>query len=404
MLNDNLPSPLVPADVDLADFAFMPVDVQRLLKSDTWLAAIDNKLIAWACINLWFESWHQKPASSLPGNERLLARIAQVDIEQFLDIQETVMHGWTLCSDGRYYHKVVAEKALEAWVEKLVHRYKGSVGNFRQHKITFDAIAMVDKIEQSKALLRTINPTSKILKRKTTALSDALLLQLEMFPEWSAPANAPANAPALSDVKVHHSGAIQDENNAPACAPANTDGIAPVNTPALPVRTQETETGTETETGIESKNTCGEASSPPSASPSQAARPALSLEFQEAKPSPQSVLDIGGDPVLYRLAALGGKTFYDVTKSYFDAKQEFFPALDMAAEFRKMASWCQDNAPQRKTVGGYPRFINSWLSRAQNALKVQGPGKQRGSQLSAGKWDGIDKKDFKSGIGDDFRF
>jgi len=37
MTHETRPAPLVPAEVDLRDFAFMPLDVRRLLTSETWV-------------------------------------------------------------------------------------------------------------------------------------------------------------------------------------------------------------------------------------------------------------------------------------------------------------------------------------------------------------------------------
>lgn len=46
-----------------------------------------------------------------------------------------------------------------------------------------------------------------------------------------------------------------------------------------------------------------------------------------------------------------------------------FPSLDVTAQLRLARQWILDNPSRRKTAGGMPRFLGSWLSRAQN----QGP-------------------------------
>ena len=66
------PDPLVPAEVDLRDFGFMPLDVLRLRDSD--LAALANGEEFKAAVLLWCAAWHQVPAASLPNDDRLLAR------------------------------------------------------------------------------------------------------------------------------------------------------------------------------------------------------------------------------------------------------------------------------------------------------------------------------------------
>ena len=106
---DNLHPPLTPPECDLQDFEFMPVMVRRLLKSETW--SLGNGDERAAAVALWFESWHQVPAASLPSHDKLLARLA--DTTKWAKVKEQALRGWVLCSDGRLYHPVVAEKALE---------------------------------------------------------------------------------------------------------------------------------------------------------------------------------------------------------------------------------------------------------------------------------------------------
>ena len=44
--------------------------------------------------------------------------------------------------------------------------------------------------------------------------------------------------------------------------------------------------------------------------------------------------------------------------------QHAYPEVDIFAELNVMAAWLESNEPRRKTVKGMPRFVNSWLSRA----------------------------------------
>lgn len=120
--------PLVPPEVDLRDFDFMPLDVSRLLKSDTWIAAADDPKVGHALICLWSESWHQVPAASVPDNDKVLARLAMCDAKTWTRIKAKVLSGWVQCSDGRYYHEVVAEKALESFAKKRTNKKRGYAG------------------------------------------------------------------------------------------------------------------------------------------------------------------------------------------------------------------------------------------------------------------------------------
>jgi hypothetical protein len=60
------PPPIIPCDVDLRDFRFMPLDVVQLQNSETW--AMADGWAAKALVNLWTKAWHQVPAGSLPDN------------------------------------------------------------------------------------------------------------------------------------------------------------------------------------------------------------------------------------------------------------------------------------------------------------------------------------------------
>ena len=106
------PEPLVPAEVDLRDFPFIPLDVVRL--RDSRLAAISSgdEFMAW--MMLVCASWHQQPAGSLPDDDVDLARLAGFGrvVKEWEKVRDGALYGWILCSDGRFYHPIVAEKAL----------------------------------------------------------------------------------------------------------------------------------------------------------------------------------------------------------------------------------------------------------------------------------------------------
>lgn len=113
--------PLVPPEVDLRDFAFMPLEFRRLFTSETWLLAKPEEKVA--ALALWCESWHQVPAASLPDNDRVLGMLSQIGA-RWPKLKAHALRGWVKCTDGRLYHPVVAEKALEAWARKLEQRHR----------------------------------------------------------------------------------------------------------------------------------------------------------------------------------------------------------------------------------------------------------------------------------------
>lgn len=129
----NLPAPMVPPEVDLSDFDFMPLGV-RQLRDSRFAAAVDPEEFR-AGLLLWCASWHQKPAGSLPDDDVELAGYAGYGrvIKEWRKYKKGAMHGFVLCSDGRWYHPIIAEKALEAWDKKLQYRFDKEIDRLRQH-------------------------------------------------------------------------------------------------------------------------------------------------------------------------------------------------------------------------------------------------------------------------------
>lgn len=116
--------PLVPAEVDLRGLPYMPLDVNRLRDSQLAISASGDEFRA--AVLLWCASWNQVPAASLPADDATLAAYAGYgrDVKGWRKVKDGAMRGFVHCSDGRWYHPVVAEKALEAWRERLDYRDK----------------------------------------------------------------------------------------------------------------------------------------------------------------------------------------------------------------------------------------------------------------------------------------
>lgn len=131
--------PLVSQEVDLRDFDYMPLQVARL--RDSGLAAHEDPAECWFAVLLWCASWHQVPAASLPNDDKELAAFAGFGrvVKEWQKVKKGALRGWILCSDGRLYHPVVAEKANEAWLARLKH----------QHKQLCDRIRLANKRNQT---------------------------------------------------------------------------------------------------------------------------------------------------------------------------------------------------------------------------------------------------------------
>ena len=108
------PEPMTPAGLDLRNCRWMPLDVRALMLSDFWLSGSDAGRCAG--IQLWCEAWHSVPAGSLPDDDASLARLAGYgrDVASWRTVRSEALRGFVLCSDGRRYHPVIAQKAIEA--------------------------------------------------------------------------------------------------------------------------------------------------------------------------------------------------------------------------------------------------------------------------------------------------
>lgn len=135
MTADNLPAPLVPAEVDLRGHDWMPLYGERLFGSETWIESSNEARVA--ALRLWWQAFaKEKPAASLPDSDRLLAVYAGYGevVKAWKKVKAEAMRGFVLCSDGRWYHKVVAEVAMESWQRQQDHQETNSAKTERQKR------------------------------------------------------------------------------------------------------------------------------------------------------------------------------------------------------------------------------------------------------------------------------
>lgn len=133
-VNEAAPSPLVPADTDLRSLPYMPLDVQRLRDADLTIEAEGDE---WRCaVLLWCAAWHQVPAASLPDDDRILAAMAGFgrDLRAWRRVRKMALRGFVLCSDGRLYHPVIAEKAIDARESQAEYRERVTASQERVRK------------------------------------------------------------------------------------------------------------------------------------------------------------------------------------------------------------------------------------------------------------------------------
>lgn len=125
--------PLTPPDCDLRAYPTMPLNVGRL--RDSGLSSHENAEVFRAAVMLWCAAWHQVPAASLPNDDRELANLAGFGrfVKEWMKIKDEALHGFTLCSDGRLYHHVVAEVALPAWETRKKYLERSRKANEARH-------------------------------------------------------------------------------------------------------------------------------------------------------------------------------------------------------------------------------------------------------------------------------
>lgn len=98
------------------------LNVERLMASE--LVALSTHEVIGAALLLWCRSWKQRPAASLPDDDRVLAAFARLPLPRFRKLRDEVLRGFVKCSDGRLYHPVMAAEAINAYAKKQSFRKK----------------------------------------------------------------------------------------------------------------------------------------------------------------------------------------------------------------------------------------------------------------------------------------
>lgn len=132
-MNTDLPAPPVPPTIDLRGLPYMPLDVVRLRDSE--LAVMTRGDEFRCAVLLWCACWHQVPAASLPDDDLVLAQLAGFGrvVREWRKVKAGALRGFVKCSDGRLYHEVVAEKALDAWRGRLEQRWRTECARLKKN-------------------------------------------------------------------------------------------------------------------------------------------------------------------------------------------------------------------------------------------------------------------------------
>lgn len=207
-----LPPPFVPPDCSMEGLEWMPLHVPRLRQSDFWgLADAREKL---AGLNLWMAAHSALPAGSLPSDDRLLARCAELPLSEWMEVKAMALRGWTLCSDGRLYHRFLSARFLEIHIKRLDHRAKGAKGNATRFGHAFAA----DEWERRR------QAAIVCLARLDASVTPAATARLG---EGSSPAgenHSPADSPAGSAVQQGKGKFKDKDKGEESLSPPDGDG------------------------------------------------------------------------------------------------------------------------------------------------------------------------------------
>src|SRR5262249_40056678 len=86
-----------------------------------------------AAFRLWLLAWSEKPAGSLPSDDRWLSDAAKIDPQRWSSHAEVVLHGFVACNDGRLYHPTICGIARKRF-EQLKGRQRGAALSRRRQK------------------------------------------------------------------------------------------------------------------------------------------------------------------------------------------------------------------------------------------------------------------------------
>jgi hypothetical protein len=78
--------------------------------------------------------------------------------------------------------------------------------------------------------------------------------------------------------------------------------------------------------------------------------------------------------------------FYLVTNEEINNYKSTYQAVDIEQQYREILCWLNTNNKNRKTINGMPKFINAWLSKAQNKAPRVNSGQQSQSLQTIQNW------------------
>lgn len=167
----NRPPPLTPNDCDVSHYPKTMVDRKKLQRSS--LLRAHNPEAFRAGMLLMFAAFEEYPAASMPDDDWYLAQAASFgrDQEAWKSVKAEALADWVLCSDGRWYHRDLAEEALECWATILLNRHAGAKGAAARWRRGVADPEIFDRFSRAADCLRRLNPDSAGLAKISGILS-----------------------------------------------------------------------------------------------------------------------------------------------------------------------------------------------------------------------------------------
>lgn len=90
----------------------------------------------------------------------------------------------------------------------------------------------------------------------------------------------------------------------------------------------------------------------------------------QSRSEPDSVAVVEADEIVEEFPVVGTKgSSWGMPRSLLEELQRAYPPLDVPAEARLARAWLVSNPTKRKTPNGMPRFLNAWMTRANDRLR-----------------------------------
>ena len=108
-------------------------------------------------------------------------------------------------------------------------------------------------------------------------------------------------------------------------------------------------------------------SNAPSNSPSNAQAMPVTVTVTKKEQEPFALSEDRSQlkPTVFTLPCTSNHT-YGMPDTFYEKLCIAYPGVNVKSELAKMCAWLEANPTKKKTIKGIPRFINSWLAKAQD--------------------------------------